>query len=183
MTSIELAALRRAVDARGGARSWKRASGRAPRARGCRVVDEERACPLLDAAGRCAVYAARPLGCRTFFCDRAEVVAPIRQREVNALVRRIQEIAARHEPDGDRGRPLTKALWRGGGEGGSLGAVEVGAHHFGGLDVRGRVGVVGLVGLAVESSASSSSSSSSSLVVGGRVRTGRRRLPTGPSST
>jgi Fe-S-cluster containining protein len=70
----------------------------------------ERICPLLDAAGRCAVYEARPLGCRTFYCDRAAPGAKVRQPEVNALVRRIQDIAQRHEPDGDRGRLLTRAL-------------------------------------------------------------------------
>jgi len=53
---------------------------------------------------------ARPLGCRTFFCDRAEPGGKVRQREVNALVRRIQEIAERHEAGGERGRPLVKAL-------------------------------------------------------------------------
>jgi Fe-S-cluster containining protein len=108
VTSIELAALRRAIDARGGARSWKKAKDANGRAR--LPVADERACPLLDATGRCAVYAARPLGCRTFYCERADVIEPLAQRELNALVRRIQDIAARHEPNGDRGRPLTKAL-------------------------------------------------------------------------
>jgi Fe-S-cluster containining protein len=103
VTSIELAAVRKAIGARGGARSWKHASP-------LRVVRDERTCPLLDGAGRCAVYAARPLGCRTFFCERADVAAPLSQRELNGLVRRIQDIAARHEPGGDRGRPLTRAL-------------------------------------------------------------------------
>src|SRR5262249_44730554 len=66
VTSIEIAALRKAIAARGGARSWKKAKdGRValPLAR------DERRCPLLDDAGRCAVYDARPLGCRTFYCD------------------------------------------------------------------------------------------------------------------
>jgi uncharacterized protein len=101
VTSIEVAAVKKAIAARGGMRSWKR---------GLPVVSDERRCPLLDAAGRCAVYAARPLGCRTFFCDRAEAGDRVRQREVNTLVRRIQDIAARHEPGGDQGRPLTRTL-------------------------------------------------------------------------
>lgn len=100
VTSIEVAAARRAIAARGGMRSWKRATGEA----------REGCCPLLTLDGRCAVYEARPLGCRTFFCGRATVSERVKQREVNALVRRIQEIAARHEPGGDRGRPLTHAL-------------------------------------------------------------------------
>jgi Fe-S-cluster containining protein len=117
VTSIELLAVRRAVAARGGMRSWKRApavpddpAGAATSRVALPVVNDERRCPLLDAAGRCAVYEARPLGCRTFFCDRAEPGDKVKQREVNALVRRIQDLAAAHEPGGDRGRPLTRAL-------------------------------------------------------------------------
>jgi Fe-S-cluster containining protein len=107
VTSIELAAVRKAAAARGGMRSWKKAPPLGP---SLPVVDEERRCPFLDVSGRCAVYAARPLGCRTFYCDRADAGGKVKQREVNALVRRIQDIAARHEPDGDKGRPLTRAL-------------------------------------------------------------------------
>src|SRR4051812_37943523 len=33
--------------------------------------DKERICPLLDDKKRCSVYADRPLGCRTYYCDRA----------------------------------------------------------------------------------------------------------------
>jgi len=117
VTSIELLAVRRAIAARGGTRSWKRAPAAARDAEGAStgrialpVVAEERTCPLLCASGRCAVYEARPLGCRTFYCDRAGPGGKVKQREVNALVRRIQEIAAKHEAGGDRGRPLARAL-------------------------------------------------------------------------
>jgi Fe-S-cluster containining protein len=117
VTSLELLALRRAIAARGGPRSWKRApvverdpAGASTRRVALPVVAAERTCPLLDAEGRCAAYQARPLGCRTFFCDRAEPGGKVKQRDVNALVRRIQELAARHEPEGDKGRPLTRAL-------------------------------------------------------------------------
>jgi Fe-S-cluster containining protein len=101
VTSIELAAVKKAIRARGGNGSWKRAL---PLAR------DERTCPLLDAAGRCSIYASRPLGCRTFYCDRAEQGGKVKQRDINALVRRIQDIAQKHEPGGDKGRPLTRAL-------------------------------------------------------------------------
>jgi uncharacterized protein len=117
VTSIELAAVKKAIAARGGARSWKRApavgddpTGAATGKVVLPIVSEERRCPMLDGKGRCAVYEARPLGCRTFFCDRAEAGGKVRQREVNALVRRIQEIAERHEAGGERGRPLVRAL-------------------------------------------------------------------------
>jgi len=37
--------------------------------------DDDGRCPFLDddgnGGGRCRIYAARPLGCRTFFCERA----------------------------------------------------------------------------------------------------------------
>jgi Fe-S-cluster containining protein len=117
VTSIELAAVKKAVAARGGTRSWKKAppvaeppAPSSPRRVALPVVGDERTCPLLDVAGRCSVYEARPLGCRTFFCDRAEPLGKVKQRDVNALVRRIQDLAATHQPGGDQGRPLTRAL-------------------------------------------------------------------------
>jgi uncharacterized protein len=106
VTSIELAAVRRAIAARGGTKAWKRAHLSLPLA----SASDERPCPLLTEEGRCAVYASRPLGCRTFYCDRAAPAAPVRHREISAFVRRIQAIAARHEQGGDQGRPLTRAL-------------------------------------------------------------------------
>lgn len=117
VTSLELVAVRQAIAARGGARSW----AHAPRVREdpsrastgrveLRQIADERRCPMLAGDGRCAIYTARPLGCRTFFCDRATAGGKVKQRDVNALVRRIQDLAAGHEPDGDKGRPLTRAL-------------------------------------------------------------------------
>jgi uncharacterized protein len=112
VTSIELEAIRRRVAALGGPRAIEGASRPGPARPSLALAgtDRERRCPMLTAAGRCAVYTARPLGCRTFYCDRAAPGAKVRHREVNALVRRIQDLAARHAPEGDRGRPLTRAL-------------------------------------------------------------------------
>jgi len=106
VTSLELSALERALAGRGGLP--RRASAR----RGALPLAgrAERRCPVLTAEGSCAAYDARPLGCRTFYCDRATAGSKIRQRDVNALVRRIQDLAARHAPGGDEGRPLTRAL-------------------------------------------------------------------------
>lgn len=36
-----------------------------------RMLDEGESCPWQDAAGRCTARAARPLGCRVYFCDPA----------------------------------------------------------------------------------------------------------------
>jgi Fe-S-cluster containining protein len=119
VTSIEVEALVRAVAALGGPRALAAARGaagvaaRGGRRRRLAVVgegDREGRCPMLDARGRCAVYAWRPLGCRTFFCERASGGAALPQRRVNELVRSVQHIAARHRPEGDRGRPLRRAL-------------------------------------------------------------------------
>ena len=68
---------------------------------------------MLTPEGRCAVYAWRPLGCRTFYCDRAEPGERVRHREITALVRRIQDLASRHQPGGDQGRALTRVLQSG----------------------------------------------------------------------
>ena len=115
VTSIEIALIRWAIAARGGSTSWKRAgavarSGDAASIRSLPLAVDERRCPMLTDAGRCAIYAARPLGCRTFFCDRATAAGRVRHHEVSALVREIQAIAAQHEVAGDQGRPLTRAL-------------------------------------------------------------------------
>jgi uncharacterized protein len=77
-------------------------------------VAELRACPLLTPEGRCRVYASRPFGCRTFFCDHAEGpgggARKLPRNAVNALGRRIADLSARHAPRDPGPRPLVKAL-------------------------------------------------------------------------
>ena len=73
-------------------------------------AERERICPLLDRGSRCAIYDARPLGCRTFFCGRADHLREPTRAELSALVRKLQDLAARHERDGERPRALTRAL-------------------------------------------------------------------------
>ena len=61
---------------------------------------EDGGCPYLDAAGkRCTVYADRPFGCRTFFCER--IRGPARQPAdtVDALLRRLEAVSQRILPD------------------------------------------------------------------------------------
>ena len=133
VTSIEVAAVKRELARIGGPRAFRRAlplvqaapvdakvhpGPKKDRKRQLAVVKDERACPLLNEEGRCSVYASRPLGCRTFFCERASSPARERstrgrvlpQRELNALVQRIRGIAGRHTPGGDLGRALTNVL-------------------------------------------------------------------------
>lgn len=122
VTSIELAVLERAIGARGGARVLRRSpppleqnNDAKPAPKRLQLVDE-RVCPMLDVAGRCVVYQARPFGCRTFFCERATDADHVGQREINEFVRRIKVLASAHAAGGDVGRPLMRAL-----EGGSQG--------------------------------------------------------------
>lgn len=106
VTSIEVLAVERAVASRGGPLKDKRRA--LPLAHDSRQA--ERVCPLLDEGARCAIYAERPLGCRTFWCHRTTVDRHVDQKALNGFVRQVQEIAADHEHGGDKGRPLTKAL-------------------------------------------------------------------------
>lgn len=66
------------------------------------------ACPFLDGGGRCSVYAARPLGCRTWFCARAKgpTRAPVAQ--MDALLSRL---AAAHLAAGDQEMPQELIRW------------------------------------------------------------------------
>ncbi len=113
VTSIELAFLERGIAARGGPLPRRRRAlplAEEQIARWGRRAKVERTCPLLDERGRCAVYAARPLGCRTFFCDRAVSAGRMPREEIRRLVSRIEDLAARHCPDGDKARPLGRYL-------------------------------------------------------------------------
>lgn len=106
VTSIEVLAVERAMAARGGA--LKPAKRALPLVRVAR--EAERICPMLNEDARCAIYAHRPLGCRSHWCHRAASDRPVPRAELHRFVRRVQDIAARHHHDGDRGRLLTRAL-------------------------------------------------------------------------
>lgn len=110
VTALEVELMRR-----GGA---KRGGGAPPRpaplheTHQLRVVADERPCPLLTRDGRCSIYDARPMGCRTFFCDRATSYGAIKHKELLSFVARLKDLAARF-PGGDEGRPLTRVLAEG----------------------------------------------------------------------
>jgi hypothetical protein len=108
VTTVELAYLEQAIARSGGKTPQATRKGAKPLPMAS--VRDERTCPLLRADQKCAVYAGRPFGCRTFFCDRADLPRPLGQQEINAFVRRVKDIAARHRPGGDQGRPLTRIL-------------------------------------------------------------------------
>ena len=114
-TAIEAAELLRAFAATGKRVQSARGGdggGPAKKAKGKKslpLANDERRCPMLSADGRCIVYASRPFGCRTFFCDRAEGQEPSRAR-VNELGRKIADLSARHDPRDPGARPLTRLL-------------------------------------------------------------------------
>jgi hypothetical protein len=105
VTSVEIAAVERAIRRRGGPLSPKR---RALPIAG--PAQKERICPLLDVNGRCSVYESRPFGCRTFYCERAIVARRFSPSEMRELVNRLRDIAIRHTPGGDAPRPLSKVF-------------------------------------------------------------------------
>jgi len=107
-TAVELAELERAVKARGGL--GKRRS---------LVIAEERRCAMLNDDGKCVAYAARPFGCRTFFCERAvgpngATARDLPKGEIARLGRAIADLSARFAPRDPGPRPLSRATasWR-----------------------------------------------------------------------
>ncbi len=70
-------------------------------------VRDDGACPLLDpATEKCLIYASRPFGCRTHFCQAAGGPSP--RHEVSGLIHKLEEIA-RHL-GGSEARPLAAAI-------------------------------------------------------------------------
>jgi uncharacterized protein len=63
-------------------------------------------CPFLDDSGsRCTRYADRPLGCRTFFCERIRGPAKQPAQEMNALLERLARVNLDVD-ENDEARPL-----------------------------------------------------------------------------
>ena len=117
-TAIERAELARGMQA-GGVKvtapaKTSRRSGSSGQGTRLRLAEDERTCPLLDDAGRCRVYQARPFGCRTFFCERGRDPsgdpALLPRRELQALGRRIADLSARFDPRDPGPAPLTRVL-------------------------------------------------------------------------
>lgn len=77
-------------------------------------IAEERRCPMLGDDGRCTIYASRPFGCRTFFCENVQGPGKFPRERVAALGRRVADLSSRAFPRDPGPRPLTKALPVGG---------------------------------------------------------------------
>ncbi len=125
-TAVELAELLDAVAARGIAVRRAPASARPPKNKrrlplaSAAAAEDERRCPLLDDDGSkpmesdppagCRVYASRPFGCRTFFCDRVSGPGKLPRGPVQELSRRLAALSARAFPADPHARPLERAL-------------------------------------------------------------------------
>ena len=78
-------------------------AARAYRATGRRDFpeDDDGICPMLNRkTGRCLIYADRPFGCRTHFCEAAG--GPYARKEVLDLIRRLEDLDVRLKGDGPR---------------------------------------------------------------------------------
>lgn len=110
VTEVELALVRRAIAARGGLPPDATRDGK----RRLSVVGaggaDLRTCELLSPAGRCTVYASRPLGCRTFFCEGHGPVERGSRKKLLELARRVANLSERAFPGSGGPRPLRPAL-------------------------------------------------------------------------
>lgn len=75
--------------------------------------DDDGRCPFLHATtGKCVVYASRPLGCRTFFCERARDEHGVQgapsssTRELRDAARALEEMRTSTREDDGRARPI-----------------------------------------------------------------------------
>lgn len=72
------------------------------RASGRKVMkpNPEGACPLLGKDGRCTIYAHRPFGCRTHFCQPAGGMYP--RKHIADLIHRLEALDEKLGGDGSR---------------------------------------------------------------------------------
>ena len=87
--------------------------------------DDDERCPFLapvegkarHEGGRCTVYASRPLGCRTFFCERArdgdgnEGPPSTSTREMREAARSLDALKDARTSDGDDGKARPLRSW------------------------------------------------------------------------
>ena len=74
------------------------------------AIPDDDTCPFLSPEGRCRVYGARPLGCRTFFCERATGPGPVPRKALGALPRRLDALTDVEKGKDAGARPLRSWL-------------------------------------------------------------------------
>ncbi len=87
-----------------------RAASALPKKRSLAVIDAERKCPLLGPSGKCRIYASRPFGCRTYFCEKIEGPGKVPRDRIQETARRIADLSARAFPRDPGPRPLLNVL-------------------------------------------------------------------------
>jgi hypothetical protein len=103
-TAVELLEVSHAIRARGAHPAAKASRRSLP------VADASRRCPLLSNEGRCTIYASRPLGCRSFFCDRGDGPPKRARAGLLEVARLIADLSSKVAPRDPRPRPLVGAL-------------------------------------------------------------------------
>lgn len=107
VTEVELTLVARAVAERG---RFRGAISREPRRR-LPLAEDLGTCPLLSPAGRCTIYASRPLGCRTFFCEgHGPPTRGSTRKRLLEIARLIADLSDRAFPGSAGPRPFRRAL-------------------------------------------------------------------------
>jgi Fe-S-cluster containining protein len=111
-SAVELTEVKHAIAAAGISlpRARDERGGRARGKRSLPMAEDRRRCALLDEDDRCRVYASRPFGCRTHFCERVRGPGKLPRAEISRLSRAIADLSARHAPRDPHVRPLSNAL-------------------------------------------------------------------------
>jgi Fe-S-cluster containining protein len=103
-TAVELAEVERAIAAKGGLKAVTQSTKKT------RLPMADRRCPLLSQEGKCTIYASRPFGCRTYFCDRVRGPGKLPRDRLRELGARIADLSAKACPRDPGPRSLWKAL-------------------------------------------------------------------------
>ena len=103
-TAVEFAEIASAMGALGLARSGGKR--RLPLA----GPAQDEPCPLLSDDGRCRIYASRPFGCRTFFCDRVIGPGKVPRAEIQRVSRSVAALSESFAPRDPHARPLRSWL-------------------------------------------------------------------------
>lgn len=110
VTPVELELVRKALGALGGVKAVLNTPAKTKQLPTfVAQAAQEGRCPLLGNDDRCRIYASRPFGCRTFFCDRVEG-GKLPRKEIAQLAQKLDAIAQLHAPASPKGRPFRGAL-------------------------------------------------------------------------
>ncbi len=103
-TTIEIAEVLHAARRLGSGRENRNDKRRLP------LVKESRRCAMLGDDNRCRIYASRPFGCRTYFCERVRGPGKLPRLEILELARRVADLSEKSFPRDPLPRPLSRAL-------------------------------------------------------------------------